>query len=194
MNQTLSFLAGFVLLTSAAFATSPNDPASGISVLRKGETVKLLYKGERQNDVKIYILNQDNEIVFSEKIKATEGFIRPYNFSMLPEGNYSFELVDNIGRHQAQQIDYRLERRKRLMHVVRVAGTTDKFVLSVPNEGESKLSVTIYDDSNRVMYTENESINGDFAKVYNIREHVGEVTFEIVDSKGKRNSFTKDSW
>jgi flagellar hook assembly protein FlgD len=194
MNKTLSFLAVLFLVTSTAFATTPDEPASGISVLRKGETFKLLYKGARYNDVKIYILNEDDEVIFSETIKSTDGFIRPYNFSKLPEGNYSFELVDNKGRHEIEQVNYRLETQKKVMHVVQVGGTTDKFVLSVPNSGQSQLAVNIYDDKGRVMYAGSENIDGDFAKVYNIKDHSGRVTFEVIDSKGKRNSFTKDSW
>lgn len=194
MNKTLSFLTALLVVTSTAFATTPDEPASGISVLRRGELIKLLYKGEKQSDVKVYILNQDNEVIFSEKIKATDGFIRPYNFSNLPEGNYSFELVDNAGRHEIEHVNYKLEPRKKVMHVVRVGGTTDKFVLSVPNSGQAMLSINIYDDRGRVMHTEHEQINGDFAKVYNIKDHAGKVTFEVVDNKGKRNSFTKDAW
>lgn len=194
MNKTFSFLAALLVITSTAFAKTPDGPASGISVLRKGELVKLLYKGEKYTDVKVYILNQDNEVIFTEKIKDTDGFIRPYNFSKLPEGNYSFELVDNMGRRAIEHVNYKLESRKRAMHVVRVGGTTDKFVLSVPNSGQSRLSINIYDDKGRVMHTENEKISGDFARVYNIKDHAGKVTFEVIDNKGKRNSFTKDAW
>lgn len=194
MNKTFSFLAALLVITSTAFATVPDEPASGISVLRKGELIKLLYKGEKYSDVKVFILNQDNQVIFTEKIKGTSGFIRPYNFSNLPEGNYSIELVDNAGRRDIEHVNYRLEPKKRVMHVVRVGGTTDKFVLSVPNAGQSRLSISIYDDRGRVMHTENEQISGDFAKVYNIRDHSGKVTFEVVDSKGKRNSFTKEAW
>jgi hypothetical protein len=194
MNKTLSFLAALLVVTSTAFAKSTDEPASGISVLRKGELVKLLYKGEKHTDVKVYILNQDNEVIFTEKIKGTDGFIRPYNFSNLPEGNYSFELIDNLGRRDIQHVSYRNEARKKAMHVVRVGGTTDKFVLSVPNSGTSKLSINIYDDRGRVMHTETQEITGDFARVYNIKDHAGKVTFEVTDNKGKRNSFTKEAW
>jgi len=193
MNKTLSFFAALVLITSSAFATAP-EPASGISVLRKGELFKLLYKGEKYTDVKVFILNQDNEVIFTEKIRGTDGFIRPYNFSNLPQGSYSFELIDNLGNREIKHVDYKLESRKKVMHVVRVGGTTDKFVLSVPNTGDSQLSINIYDDHGRMIHTEKEQVNGDFARVYNIKEHAGRVTFEVIDNSGKRSSFTKDAW
>jgi flagellar hook assembly protein FlgD len=194
MNKTLSILPVLFAVACTAFAKTPDEPASGISVLRKGETIRLLYKGEKQTDVKVYILNEENEIVFTEKIRSTDGFIRPYNFSKLPQGNYSFELIDNSGRRQVEQVNYKLERQPKTMHVVQVAGTTDKFVLSIPNEGSSNVSITIYDDLNRIMHTEKQTVTGDFARVYNIKDYKGEVTFEVTDGNGRRNSFTKDSW
>lgn len=190
MNKTLSLLAALLILTSATFAKTPDNPASNIAVLKNGATIKLLYKGTAQNDVKVLILNEDNQIVFTEKIRATDGFIRPYNFSRLPQGNYSFTLVDSKGR-QIEHVDYRTERPRKLMHVARVNGTTDKFVLSVPNQGSDKLSVTIYDDMNRVLYSGKENITGDFARVYNLKDHEGTVTFEVSDSKGNTNALTK---
>lgn len=194
MNKTLSFIAALLIVTSSAFASAPDEPISGISVLRKGELIKLLYKGEKYTDVKVNILNQENEVIFSEKIKGTEGFIRPYNFSNLPHGNYSFELIDNLGHREIKHVDYRLEARKRVMHVVKVAGTTGKFVVSVPNTGASQLSINIYDDHGRIMHAEKEQVTGDFARVYNIKDHNGRVTFEVIDNQGKRSSFTKDAW
>lgn len=192
MNKTLSFLAALLVITSVTFAKTPDNPASGISVLKNGATIKLLYKGTEQNDVKVLILNEDNQIVFTEKIRATDGFIRPYNFSQLPYGNYSFALIDNNGR-QTEQVEYRTEPTRKLMHVVRISGTTGKFVLSVPNQGAGKLFVTIYDDMSRVLYSGKENITGDFARIYNLKDHTGKVTFEVSDSKGKTNSLTRDS-
>ena len=194
MNKTLSFFAALLLMTSTAFATTPDKPDAGISVLRKGELIKLLYKGAKPTDVKVNILNQENQVIFTDKIKGTDGFIRPYNFSNLPQGSYSFELVDNLGNREIKHVDYKLESRKKVMHVVRVGGTTDKFVLSVPNSGESQLSINIYNENGRMIHTEREQIAGDFARVYSIKDNSGRVTFEVIDGTGKRNSFTKESW
>jgi hypothetical protein len=77
--------------------------------------------------------------------------------------------------------------------VVRISGTTDKFVLSVPNQGPEKLFVTIYDDMNRVLYSGKENVTGDFARIYTLKDHAGKVTFEVSDSRGKTGSLTRDS-
>ncbi len=65
--------------------------------MKNGSTFKLFYKGAQQSDVKVLILNDENQIVYSEKIKNTDGFARPYNFSNLPEGHYSIQIKDNAG-------------------------------------------------------------------------------------------------
>lgn len=191
MNKSLFSLA--LLVTSISFANALDNPSSSMAVLKQGSTVKLLYKGGEHNDVKVLIVNDDNQIVFSEKIKSTDGFVRPYNFSKLPEGNYSIELIDNTGR-QSKLVNYKAESARKLMHVMRVTGTTDKFVLSVPSAGQQKISIAIYDDMGRVLYSGRENIAGDFARVYNLQRHAGRVTFEVTDNNGKTNSFTKDSW
>jgi len=193
MNKSLSSLALLLILISATFANASDNPSSSMAVLKHGSTVKLLYKGIEQNDVKVLIVNDENQVVFSEKIKSTAGFVRPYNFSKLPEGNYSIELIDNKG-HQSELVKYKIESTRKLMHVMRVGGTTDKFVLSVPSAIQQKISISIYDDNGRTLYSGKEDIAGDFAKVYNLQKHVGRVTFEVIDSNGKANSFAKDSW
>lgn len=193
MNKSLSSLALLLILISATFANASDNPSSSMAVLKRGSTIKLLYKGIEQNDVKVLIVNDENQVVFSEKIKSTTGFVRPYNFSKLPEGNYSIELIDNKG-HQSELVSHKTESTRKLMHVIRVGGTTDKFVLSVPSPGQQKISIAIYDENGRTLYSGKENIAGDFARVYNLQKYVGRITFEVVDNTGKANSFTKDSW
>ena len=38
--------------------------------------------------MKVTIFDKDNETVFSEEVKTRSGFVRPYNLSDLPEGDY----------------------------------------------------------------------------------------------------------
>ena len=63
-----------LILISATFANASDNPSSSMAVLKHGSTIKLLYKGIEQNDVKVLILNDENQIVFSEKIKSTDWF------------------------------------------------------------------------------------------------------------------------
>lgn len=195
MKKSLSFLVVLLTVGSMTYANAFDNPSTNMAVLKNGTSVKLLYKGTEQNDVKILIFNDDNRVVFSEKIKKTDGFARPYNFSKLPEGNYRIQIIDNTGI-KTEQIAYHGEQqisRKKIMHVVRVAGSSDKFVLSVPSKQNETLTVTIYGDNN-VLYSESEIVSGDFARIYNLKDYSGPVTFKVTDSKGFSNSLTRDSW
>jgi hypothetical protein len=194
MNKTLSFLAVLLIaFTGTALSNNPDDPASGVSILNRGETIKLFYKGTEQNNVKVFILDETNQIVFSETIRSTSGFARPYNFSQLPEGNYRIELVDGSGRRQVSEVNYTTEQKPKVIHVARLSGSEDKYILSVPKDGASKLSVKIYDNMNRILHKENQTVDGDFARIYNIKDYSGRLTFEVTDSKGRQNHYSTDN-
>lgn len=192
MNKTLSLLTMLLIAGSVTFANAFDNPMATSAVFKKGSTVKLLYKGIEQTDVKILIFNDQNEMVFVEKIKNTQGFLRPYNFSNLPQGNYTIELIDDSGR-QIQRVNYIKERTKRskLAYVAHVAGSPDKFVLSVPNEGSNSLTVTIYNEDDQVLFAETQSTNEDFAKIYRLKDYFGTVKFVVTDDKGLSKSMTK---
>ncbi len=193
MKKTFSILMMLMIVSSVVFARRLDNPGSSMAVLKSGSTFKLLYKGASNTDVKILILNDDNEIVFSEKIKNEGGFLRPYNFTELPEGDYHFQLTDINGR-QTEKVNYRKGSNSKVAHLLRVGGNNEKFILSVPNKGTDILTVTIYDAENTVLYTEREKVTGDFGKVYTFKGLQGNVTFNVTDSHGKTQSLSKERW
>ncbi|WP_276369649.1 hypothetical protein [Chryseolinea sp. H1M3-3] len=188
---TLLLVAG-----AATLATASDNPSASVAVLKNGSTIKLFYKGIEQTNVKVLILNDVNEIVFTEKIKNTDGFVRPYNFSQLPEGNYRFQLTDDNGQ-KVEYVSYRKEQAvkgERLLHVMHLKGSTDRFMLSIPNKGNDEILISIYNDQNIVLHSSQEKIDGDFAKIYNLKDYYGKVTFMVKDSSGSTSFVTKDSW
>ena len=197
MKKPIAFLTMLLAVSSFSFATMPDDPNSRIAVLKTGSTVKLLYKSEEQADVKISIFNANHQIVFSEKIKNTGSFARPYNFALLPEGDYSIQLTNGADT-QIEHISYagttyRKKAVTKPAHVMHVPGT-EKFLLAIPNRGQEKLNITIYNNKDVVLYNGAEEVSGDFAKIYNLKGSTGFITFVITDSKGTTNTMTKKSW
>jgi len=104
MNKPLSLLT-ILLIGGITFANAFDNPNTKMVVLKNGSTFRLLYKGAEQSDVKVLILNDENQIVFAEKIKNTDGFARPYNFTNLPEGHYSIQIKDNAGVEKMINVD-----------------------------------------------------------------------------------------
>ena len=187
MNKSLSLLT-ILLIGGITFANAFENPNT-MAVLENGSTFRLLYKGMKPSDVKVLILNDENQIVFSEKIKSTDGFARPYNFSNLPEGHYSIQ-VKNGDITQTETVNYHIRKEKKAMHLLRLPGSP-KYVLSVPNKGSENLSVTIFNDLNQVLYNSSENISGDFARIYNLEGHSGNFRFVVKDGKGQTNSIIK---
>ena len=185
MKKTLSVLVVLMVFSSVVFARRLDNPGAtpSAAVVKIGTTFKLYYKGSQQADVKVSILDAGNHLVFSETIKDVEGFVRPYNFENLPEGDYTIKISDKNGR-QIEKISYKQEKSEALSHLLKVAGTDAKYLLTVANRGESDVTVRIYDNANKMIYSQKEKVSSDFAKVYNLEGIGGEFIFEVTDETG----------
>lgn len=191
MKQTISILLLLVTISSVGFARGTEKPTLGTAVLQNGSTVKLLYRADQLGDVKIQILNENNEVVLTDKVKNVDGFLRPYNFSELPAGEYSF-VVTNVNGSQTEKIAYReAKRTERIAKLMPVEGNDKKLLLSVPNKQSDILTITILDDVDNILYSEKETISDDFAKVYNLESFTGKIRFHVVDSKGNVASLVR---
>jgi hypothetical protein len=191
MKKTLSILAAITIFSTALFANNIDKPnaATGMAIMKNGSTVKLFYKGTKQADVKVSIYNAANTLVYSETIKNVDGFVRPYNFTNLEEGEYSIELLGDNGR-QVERVIYKLGKVEKLANVMHVTGETNKYILTVANKGQDVLTIKIYGDKGVLLYSKTENVNGDFAQVYNLDKYNGSLTFEVSDSKGVTKSLS----
>src|SRR6218665_827033 len=88
------FLVLMTVAISGVAMAAKSDPASsatGMTVVREGSTFKLFYKSPQQSNVTVTIYDEANRIVFSESFRESNGFIRPYNFGNLNQGEYTIE-------------------------------------------------------------------------------------------------------
>ena len=191
MKKTLSILAALTIFSTALFANNIDNPnaATGMAIMKNGTTVKLFYKGTKQADVKVSKYNAANTLVYSDTIKNVDGFVRPYNFTNLEEGEYSIELIGENGR-QVERVIYKLGKVEKLANVMHVTGEANKYILSVANKGQDVLTIKIYGDKGVLLYSKTENVDGDFAQVYNLDKYNGGVTFEVSDSKGVTKSLS----
>jgi hypothetical protein len=118
-----------------------------------------------------------------------DGFIYPLNFKGLPSGDYTIELVTSAGK-QRERVTYVPAGLMTGIHVSRIVKTPGKFLLSIGNSQNRNITVKIFDLNNILLYSENKSISGDFAQVYNITKPGSSYTFEISDMAGNRKSFS----
>lgn len=174
-----------VLFSTLAFANGTEKPAPASSVAvtnASGSTlVKLFYKSPESGDVKVTITDSSDKIVFSEKIKSTDGFLRPYNFEGLSAGEYNVSIEDNTGRH-LEKIVYNVEKAQKLVGIIKMA-EEGKFIVTAHPRGLEKINVNVYDEFNKLVYSKEHAVKAEFAEVLSIKG-LSSFTIEVSDDEG----------
>ena len=159
----------------------PNFSWSRIEIVKKGEVFKVIYQGPAKATVNVSKLNADNLSVFSEKIVSPGSFIRPYNFSKLPKGDYKICVDDQNGVHveklcntESKDVEAHLEvnRNELLAHVSKLQNENNKYLVCVPHQRETELEIRIYDQDQQLVFTEKKAVDN-FAKVYTLKNLAG---------------------
>jgi hypothetical protein len=189
MKKTLSILAMLMVAGSLALASGSPGTEARMAVVKNGATYKLYYNGSQQMDVSISIRDANDRIVFREVLKRIDGFVRPYNFSHLTEGDYTIEIKDSNGL-KTEKIRYVKADEAKFARVLKVSGNERKYLLMISNKVPSSFTVRILDGSDNVIYSQEEETAGDFAKIYNLEKFSGNGRFEITDGSGNLKSIS----
>ncbi len=191
MKKVYLLLAG-VLMSSFAFAGVRDEgpkSSSGMAVIRKGATsYKLIYKSELASDVKVKIFNERNDLVFAETIRNSDGFMRPYDFAKLGEGEYTIK-VDNGSNGLTEKVHYQHGGTQLVAHLTKVA--EGKLLLTVPGRREDKLTINVMNDQGDRIGRFESTVSGDFARVFDVRQISGPVSFEITNQSGRSTILKK---
>ncbi len=173
-----------VLFSTMAFAGGINDPVTGLAVINKvgTKTYNVFYRNSEATDVTISIYNSKNKVIYTDKVKNTEGFTRPYNFAELADDEYTFQVEDNLGIKK-EKISYHSEKTKNLFNVIKLA-EADKYLVTSPQLNNQTITLKIYNNSGEIVYNESAQLDQAFAKVYKLNKVEGAVTFEVTDSAG----------
>ena len=181
--KTKLFLAALVLVSTSAFANGPGSPRLTVIGQSNPGMFKVIYeKSGVISNVKMTILNHDEEVVFTETTKKVDGFMRSVNFTQMDPGEYTIEISDKSGK-QIQKVVYAESTPILNVHVSKIA-EEGKYLLSVTNNGANRINVQIFDGTNNLVHNESTTINGNFGLVYNLKAVEGVPTFEISDKTG----------
>jgi hypothetical protein len=188
--KKITLLLSGVLFCTLAFANGTDEPtaASSVAVTRaKGsQQFKLFYKASRPGKVEVAISNDTGKKIFTETIYDTDGFIRPYNFSELPYGEYEISIVDETGK-QVQSVKHSQDRIEKLIHVMKME-EDGKYMLTVASRGSDSVGVRILDENNQILHDKNYEVNGEFAQIFNMK--VKNFKIEVTDASGVLKTLT----
>jgi uncharacterized protein YaiI (UPF0178 family) len=119
-------------------------------------------------------------------------FVRPYNFSELPEGEYTIVLEDKNGK-QVEKVNYAMNKVVSFVKVTQVANVDNKYMLNVSNNGSEVVTVKIF-SGNALLHKQDVQVTGSFGQVYNLNQVKAttdaKITFEISTSSGKYETIT----
>jgi hypothetical protein len=185
--KKISLLFVGVLFCTLVFANGTDEPiaptSSSVAVtnLSGSSLFKLYYSAYMAGDVRVTILNQSEKIVFTEKMRKTDGFIRPYNFEGLAVGDYTIQIENREGKH-VEKIHYNAGKIEKLINIVKLT-EEGKYLLSVSSKSADHVNVNIYNAFSELIHSESRYINRDFAEVINLKG-IDAFTIEVTDSKG----------
>jgi hypothetical protein len=188
MKTNVIFLAALITISSGFNAVAKEDPRNiGLAVVpvKGSEVFKVIYKGETSSKVRINVYNSSSQIVFSEVLSGTDGFIRPLNFAGLKAGEYTIELVEGANK-KSEKIIYSPAgsvTSNKFIRVTKLNESEGRFLVAVGNAGTEAITVRILDRNSNLLYTETREVSGDFAQVYRVKDSEG-VSFEISDATG----------
>jgi hypothetical protein len=178
MKKMIMILLALVTVSCVVSFGGTKGPESRMAVVKTGEVIKLIYESSVSSQVKVTISDADGHEVFAEKVESAEGFIRPYNFSLLPKGDYKISLTDRNGEY-SENICTR--DKEWIANVAKLGGREEKYIVSIPYQGPGEVAIQVYDQHEQLVYSETMAMQGDFAKIYNLKNLDEGATVHVVN-------------
>lgn len=188
MKTNVLLIAALFMVSSIGAFAEENPGNTGFVVVPKGTDVfKVIYKTEKNyGRVKMNIYNAQSQLIYSETVTGG-GFIVPVKFSGLAAGAYTIEIADGSNR-VTQTVNYqpaKVAASKKVVHVSRIIGDEEKYVVSLANAGNETVTINIYDNFDRLVHNETKKINGEFAQIYTVKNKKVS-SIEVIDEAGNR--------
>ncbi len=184
--KKISLLFVGVLFCTLVFANGTDEPtASTTSVavtnLSGSSLFKLYYTAYKAGDVRVSILDHSGKLMFTERLRKTDGFIRPYNFERLAAGDYTIQ-IENADEKRIEKVHYDAGKIEKQINIVKLP-EEGKYLLSVASESADHVNVNIYNVKDELIHSQISFVNKQFAEVINLKS-IKAFTIEISDSNG----------
>jgi len=138
---------------------------------------RLTYLNQGNCNIKVEVLDEDGNKLLSEQINRKKSFTKPYNFTNLDFGEYSFKVIDNEGEFVTK-----IKRSDEVFMVARINKIEDeKAEVIVRGEFMGPISVNIFDRHDVLVFDDYIDQEKGFSKVYDLSKvKAEELRIEVV--------------
>ena len=138
---------------------------------------QLTYLNKGKCNVKVEVYDENGLRLLSEQIKRRKSFTKPYNFSNLDFGAYSFKVTDAEGEYVTI-----VKRSDELFMTARIKKIDEeKAKVIVRGEFMEPISVNIFDRNDVLIFDDNINRERSFSKIYDLsRIKAEELRIEVV--------------
>jgi hypothetical protein len=190
MKKTLSIFCILTVVSSAVFAGGIDDPknSSNMAVMKKGtDGIRVFYKNSKATNVQVSIYDKENKLKFTEVIRKSEGFSRPYDLSKLAAGEYTIEMKDG-DRTLTEKVNTNVPTSTFVTHVIRMKGVEERYLVTVADKTSSSLTIQIQNADKKVVLEYKDEMDKQYAKVFRFNGKCDDCTFTITNDKGEVQS------
>ncbi|WP_127123515.1 hypothetical protein [Chryseotalea sanaruensis] len=185
MKKTFSIFVMLTIVSSVVLAGGIDNPkaSSKIAIMQKdADHIQLFYKNTKVTTIEVSIYDTENKLLFTEVIRKSDGFIRPYDLSAMKKGEYT--VVVNDGTEEFVEKINTSNRKVLLLSNVISMKKKDSFLLTVADEKAKRFTVRITDQNDRVLYEQEESLNKQYSKIYNFANNTEGLKFLVTTDQG----------
>lgn len=193
MKKTLSIFVVLISMSSVVFAGGIDDPkvSSRIAIVRKDENhFNLIYKGNKVANVAVAIYNAKNELQFTEVIRKSDGFVRPYDLSGLQNGDYTIVVKNNSDEILSESVNISPTKSSLMTQVVKTK-ENNKYVLTIADKKSEYVTVRVSDETSTILYEKRESLKGQMAKLFSFKGTNNLYIFTVIDQAGNSVEIVK---
>lgn len=183
----INLIIASILISAAASAKGIEKPVTSsssvvVTNLEGSSLFKLHYQSAKVQNVKVSVLDNNGNQIFSETISKTDRFVRPYNFKDMTEGQYAIQVEDENGK-VLEKVNFNRIKIQKWVKVTKLTGMENKFSLIVSSAKKDVVTISIFDNQSNLVHSETQEVNGAFAKVYNVKG-LESFNIEVADSNG----------
>ncbi|NJM94809.1 MAG: hypothetical protein HC842_09220 [Cytophagales bacterium] len=187
--KTIKVILGALMIVVSAAVEAGNkkdssvvEPGSAkviVTALNANAKFNLIYVEDTTNTIKVKIYDEAGRVIFTDMIKATKSFIKPYSLAELPKGDYKVEVSDGFGISNSILAHGRKARPDVKVDFI-TDEATSRIKMVVRGSDVASFDVAIYDHRLDLIHSDEISGAKTFAKTYDFSKiSVKDVYFSI---------------